>query len=78
MSKKVWETAGGVCSILSSSICGGFAVTDRINGQSIWVVWVLMTFAVVINGIAMIRHAQKRVGGTSSAQRVQGVARVRP
>jgi len=78
MSKKVWETAGGICSISSGLICGWFAVTDRLNGQSIWTVWVVMTLAVVINGIAMIRHAQKRAAGTSSGQRVHDVARVRP
>jgi len=78
MSKKMWETAGGVCSILWGLVCGWLAVTDRISGQSIWVVWVVMTFAVVINGVAMIRHAQRRLAGTSLGQRVHEVAPVRP
>ena len=78
MSKKGWETVGGICSMLSSVICGWFAVTDKITGQSIWTVWVVMTFAVLINGIAMIRHAQKRVVPEKPGQRVHDVARARP
>jgi len=78
MSKKTWEAAGGICSMLSSLICGWFAVTDKINGESIWTVWVLMTLAVLINGIAMIRHAQKRVVTSTPGHGVGNVARVRP
>jgi len=76
--KKKLETLGGIGSILTGLMCTGIGVMDFGNGQSIWKVWMVMTFVLVLNGIAMLRHAAKRVEEDAATQRMHDAARVRP
>ena len=59
LKKKTLETLGGVGSILTGMMCVGIGVMDYEDGVA-WKIWVIMTFVLVVNGIAMIRHAMKR------------------
>jgi hypothetical protein len=59
LTKKRLETLGGIGSMLTGVMCVGIGVWDYQTGNA-WKIWVIMTFVLVINGIAMIRHAAKR------------------
>jgi hypothetical protein len=76
--KKKLETLGGIGSILTGLMCTGIGVMDFGNGQSIWKVWVVMTVVLVLNGIAMLRHAAKRVEEDTAAGPLHRAARARP
>jgi hypothetical protein len=59
LTKKRLETLGGIGSILTGLMCVGIGVMDYETGNA-WKIWVIMTVVLVVNGIAMIRHAAKR------------------
>jgi len=59
LTKKRLETLGGIGSILTGLMCVGIGVMDYKTGNA-WKIWVIMTVVLVVNGIAMIRHAAKR------------------
>jgi hypothetical protein len=59
LTKKRLEALGGVGSILTGLMCSGIGVYDYQNGQS-WKIWVVMTLVLIVNGIAMLRHAAQR------------------
>lgn len=59
LTKKKLETLGGIGSMLTGLMCVGIGVMDYQSGNA-WKIWVIMTVVLVVNGIAMIRHAMKR------------------
>ena len=59
LTKKRLETLGGIGSILTGAMCVGIGVMDYETGNA-WKIWAIMMMVLVINGIAMIRHAAKR------------------
>jgi hypothetical protein len=59
LTKKKLETLGGIGSILTGVMCVGIGVWDYQTGNA-WKIWVIMTIVLVINGVAMIRHAARR------------------
>lgn len=58
--KKRLEMLGGIGSILTGFMCTFIGVSDFMRELS-WKIWVVMTVVLVVNGIAMLRHAAKRV-----------------
>ena len=59
LTKKKLETLGGIGSILTGLMCVGIGVMDYETGNA-WKIWAIMMVVLVVNGIAMIRHASKR------------------
>ncbi len=59
LTKKRLETLGGVGSMLTGVMCVGIGVMDYESGNA-WKIWAIMMVVLVINGVAMIRHAAKR------------------
>jgi hypothetical protein len=76
MTKKKLEMLGGIGSILTGCMCVGIGWMDYTTGQS-WKIWAIMMVVLVVNGIAMIRHAAKRVEDSSAATAPTPVSRVR-
>ena len=63
---KQWiDRVGGIGSILTGIMCGMIGWADREAQREIWHVWEFMCGVLVLNGIAMLIHAQhvgKRAG----------------
>jgi hypothetical protein len=59
LTKKRLETLGGIGSMLTGAMCVGIGVMDYETGNA-WKIWAIMMVVLVLNGIAMIRHAAKR------------------
>jgi hypothetical protein len=59
LTKKKLETLGGIGSILTGVMCVGIGVMDYESGNA-WKIWAIMTVVLVLNGVAMIRHAVER------------------
>ena len=62
MTKQRLDRIGGAGCLLIAVGCMWLAFTDREMGQSLWKVWVGMSLLLLVNGIAMLLHAQ-RAGG---------------
>jgi len=58
MTKKTLDTWGGVGSILLGLMCI-YLADQHSRHESIWKVWVGMCVLLILNGIAMILHAQR-------------------
>jgi hypothetical protein len=76
LSKKRLEKLGGTGSILTGFMCSGIGWMDYTSGQA-WKIWVIMTVVLVVNGIAMIRHAAKRPDDETIGGPAHQVAKVR-
>jgi hypothetical protein len=76
LTKKRLENLGGIGSIAAGLMCSGICWMDYTNGQA-WKIWVIMTVVLVVNGIAMIRHAAKRVEDETSGEPAHRVVKVR-
>ena len=59
LTKKRLETLGGIGSMLTGLMCVGIGVMDYETGNA-WKIWAIMMVVLVVNGIAMIRHASRR------------------
>jgi hypothetical protein len=58
MTKKALDRWGGVGSIFAGIVCIWFAQQHH-EHESIWKVWVGMCVLLMLNGMAMIVHAQR-------------------
>ena len=58
MTKKTLDTWGGIGSMLLGLVCIWSAQQHNRN-ESIWKVWVGMCVLLLLNGVAMIVHAQR-------------------
>ena len=58
--KKRLETLGGIGSILTGILCTVIGVVDLREQASGYRIWFVMFAVLVLNGIAMLRHAAKR------------------
>jgi hypothetical protein len=76
LTKKKLETLGGIGSILAGVMCAGIGWMDYTNGQA-WKIWAIMLAVLVVNGIAMIRHAAKRVEETSPIEPMHAAVKLR-
>jgi len=76
LSKKKLETLGGIGSILAGIMCAGIGWMDYTSGQA-WKIWAIMLVVLVVNGIAMIRHAAKRVEEVSPSEQMHAAVKVR-
>ncbi len=75
MNKRTLDRIGGVGSMLTGVGCLWLASTDRQLHQSLWKVWVGMFAILVLNGIAMIWHAQHSAATGGTADKAMGPMR---
>jgi hypothetical protein len=61
--KRSLDRIGGVGCLLISVVCWWLAYNDWSRGISLWKVWVGMSVILIVNGIAMLRYAQRGAGG---------------
>jgi uncharacterized protein YjeT (DUF2065 family) len=72
MNKRKLDRVGGLGSILAGMGCLWLASTDWEMHQSMWQVWVGMCAILVLNGIAMIWHAQRSRAESGKAGKAMG------
>jgi len=63
--KKQFDVAGGIGSILTGLFCAFIGWTDLKEGHA-WHIWALMTLILVVNGFLMLRYASRVQPGMPS------------